>query len=62
MVRWPLAVEAGLVGEEAEAEVVVVTLGGFGEGGEVGGFEDVDAGEGTVAMRTSELVACSASQ
>ncbi len=41
-----VGVEAGLVGEDAEAEVVVVALRGFGEGGVVGGFEDVDAGEG----------------
>ncbi len=41
-----VGVEAGLVGEEAEAELVVVGLGEVGEGGEVGGFEDVDAGLG----------------
>ena len=41
-----LRVEAGLVGEEAEAR----WLSWRGEGverGEVGGFEDVDAGEGS---------------
>ena len=41
-----VGVEAGLVGENAEAKVVVVAPGGFGESGIVGGFEDVDSGEG----------------
>ena len=41
-----LGVETGGVGEEGDAEVIVVAGGGFAEGGEVGGFKDVDAGEG----------------
>jgi len=41
-----LAVEAGLVGEQAEAQVISVALGSFGESGVVCRFEDVDAGEG----------------
>ena len=39
------AVEAGLVGEQAEAQMAVVALRGFGERGKVSGFEYVDAGE-----------------
>ena len=39
-----LGVEAGLVGEETDAEVASVTGGEVFEGSEVGGFEDVDAG------------------
>ncbi len=38
-----VGVEAGLVGKEADVVEV-------GEGGEVGGFEDVDAGEGGVLV------------
>ena len=41
-----LRVEAGLVGEQADAEVASMLGGEAFEGGEVGGFEDVDAGEG----------------
>ncbi len=41
-----VGVDAGLVGEEAEAEGGVGIVGEGLEGGEVGGFEDVDAGEG----------------
>ena len=39
-----LGVDAGLVGEEADAEVAGVFGGEVFEGGEVGGFEDVDSG------------------
>jgi hypothetical protein len=48
-----LRVDADLVGEEAEAEVVVVFGGEGGELGEVGGFEDVDAGLGVGIRGTS---------
>ena len=55
-----VGVEAGLVGEEADAEVVVEGGGEGFEGGEVGVFEDVDAGEGgggrrgkTVGLRST---------
>lgn len=41
-----VGVEAGLVGEDADAKVIAVAVGGFGEGGVVGGFENVDTGEG----------------
>ena len=40
-----LGVEAGLVGEQADAEMAAVFGGEVFEGGEVGGFEDVDAGQ-----------------
>ena len=42
-----MRVEPGLVGEDSEAEGVVVLCGESGEFSEVIGFEDVDAGEGT---------------
>ena len=46
-----MAVEAGLVGEQADAQVAAVAGCGFLEGGEVGGFEDIDAGEGRLGIR-----------
>ena len=50
-----LRIEAGLVGEEAETEAVAVTLRGLAQSFEVGGFEDVDAGEGRKADVTGIL-------
>ena len=41
-----LGVEAGLIGQQADAKIAAVARGGFLERCEVGGFEDIDAGEG----------------
>ncbi len=40
-----LGVEAGLIGEQADAEMASVARGSFLERRKVGGFEDVNAGE-----------------
>ena len=49
-----LRVEAGLIGEQADAEMVAVAAARLLQGGEVGGFEDVDAGQ-ELAVRRSRL-------
>ena len=45
-------VETGLIGEKADTEMASMTGGSFAEGGEAGGFKDVDASlDGRDGMR-----------
>ena len=44
-----LRVEAGLVGQQPDAQLAAVARGRFLERGEVGGFENVDAGQHTTS-------------
>ena len=49
-----LRVEAGLIGEEADAEMASVLLCQLLEGGKVRGFEDIDAGQGGGLVRSRQ--------